>query len=172
MTAVGYGLGFIGAGLLVASYLMQRMLPLRSMALSANVCPVIQAFLSDLRPTMLLHLAMLPINIKKVLHRRSLLDAMAQAKADTPVAARRLPHRRRRLAKAGETLWHKGEVATKMFCVETAQVRLKEPDVALRAGALLGEIGLFSPDDHRTGTSACDTDCGRHTRSAEGRAQL
>lgn len=37
MTAVGYGLGFIGAGLLVASYLMQSMLPLRAMALSANV---------------------------------------------------------------------------------------------------------------------------------------
>lgn len=115
---------------------------------------------------------MIPINIKKLLHRRSLIAAMAQAKADTPVAAWLLPQRQRRLAKAGETLWHKGEVATEMVCVETGQVRLKEPDVALGAGALLGEIGLFSPDHHRTGTSACDTDCVRHTRSAAGRAQL
>ena len=37
MTTTGYVLGFIGAGLMVASYLMKSMLPLRYVALAANV---------------------------------------------------------------------------------------------------------------------------------------
>jgi hypothetical protein len=37
MSSIGYVFGFIGAALMVASYLMKSMLPLRLVARSANV---------------------------------------------------------------------------------------------------------------------------------------
>lgn len=172
MANFGYVLGFIGAGLMVASYLMQSMLPLRLVALSANVCLVIYALLGGAWPTMILYLAMIPINIKKVLQIKKLIASMEHAKADSPVASWLLPHMKHRFAKAGETLWNKGDVATEMVYVEKGQLRLKEHDVVLGEGSLLGEIGLFSPDNRRTGTITCDTDCTLHTLSADGMAQL
>ena len=78
----------------------------------------------------------------------------------------------RREAKAGEVLWNKGDVATEMVYVEKGELRLVEAGVVLGYGSLVGEIGLFSPDNRRTGTIACETDCTLYTLSADGMAQL
>ena len=37
-------------------------------------------------------------------------------------------------------------------------MRLAELDVALGPGALVGEIGVFAPDNRRTGTAVCESD--------------
>jgi CRP-like cAMP-binding protein len=115
---------------------------------------------------------MIPINIKKVVQIRKLIRSVENAKSDSPVAEWLLPHMTRRRARAGETLWHKGDVATEMIYVESGQLRLVEHGSALGPGSLVGEIGLFAPDNQRTGTIVCDTDCTLHTLSADGMAQL
>ena len=89
---MGYVFGFIGAGLMVASYLMKSMLPLRVVALAANVFLVTYAALSGAWPTMALYVAMFPINLKKVIEIRKLIGAIKHAKAETPLADWLLPH--------------------------------------------------------------------------------
>jgi CRP/FNR family transcriptional regulator, cyclic AMP receptor protein len=172
MTALDYAVGFVGAGLMVASYLMHSMLPLRLVALVANVFLVIYAVRGGSWPTVALYLAMIPINLKKVVQIRQLIRAVEHAKADSPVAEWLLPHMSRRQTQAGQTLWQKGDVATQMVYVERGRLRLVEQDSTLGIGTLVGEIGLFTPDHRRTGTILCDTDCVLYTLSADAMAQL
>jgi hypothetical protein len=169
---ISYTLGFIGAGLMLASYLMKNMMPLRIVALAANVVLVVYASMNLAWPTMALYAAMIPINIKKVREIRKLVRAIETAKADTPLAEWLLPHMTRREAKAGDTLWQRGDVATEMVYVDKGRLRLVEHDEALGPGSLVGEIGLLSPDNRRTGTIRCDTDCTLYSLSADGMAQL
>jgi CRP/FNR family transcriptional regulator, cyclic AMP receptor protein len=172
MTSLGYVFGFIGASLMVASYLMKSMLPLRMVALSANLFLIVYAVQGGSWPTVALYLAMIPINIKKVREILKLIRAIENAKADSPVGEWLLPHMTRRQAKAGETLWHKGDVATEMLFVQSGQLNLQEYDEAIGPGSIIGEIGLFAPDNRRTRTVVCATDCTLYSLSAEGMAQL
>lgn len=172
MTNWGYAFGFIGAALMVASYLMKNMLPLRIVALAANVFLVLYAFITMAYPTMALYLAMIPINLKKVAQIRKLIRDVEQAKADTPLAEWLLPHMKRREVPAGTTLWKKDDVATEMVYVHSGRLRLVEHDRVLDPGSLVGEIGLFAPENRRTGSIVCDTDCTLYSLSADGMAQL
>jgi len=172
MTTLGYAFGFLGAALTVASYLMRSMLPLRLVALAANVFLALYALQGGSWPTVALYVAMIPINLRKVAQIRKLINAVEHAKADSPVGEWLLPHMSRREAKAGQTLWSIGDVATEMVYVEAGLVRLVERGTVLGVGSLVGEIGLFSPDNQRTGTIVCETDCVLYTLSADAMAQL
>ena len=169
---IGYALGFVGAALMLASYLMKNMLPLRYVALAANVVLVAYALITQAWPTMALYAAMIPINVKKVREIRKLVRAVESARADTPLADWLQPHMTRRQVRAGDTLWQRGDVATEMVYVDQGRLRLVEHDEVLGPGSLVGEIGLFAPDHRRTGTIRCDTDCTLYTMSADAMAQL
>jgi two-component system, NarL family, nitrate/nitrite response regulator NarL len=61
--------------------------------------------------------------------------------------------------RSGDVLFRKGDPGAEMFYVLRGQLRLAGVDVRLGAGALLGEIGLFSPERRRTATVVCESDC-------------
>lgn len=172
MWSIGYLFGFIGAVLTLASYLMKSMLPLRMMALAANVFFVAYGYLEAALPSLMLYATMIPINAKKIYEIKKLVRAIEHAKVDTPVSEWLLPHMTRRQAKAGTTLWHKGDKATEMLYLESGQLNLLEYDVAIGPGSLVGEIGLFAPDNRRTRTIVCATDCTLYSLSAEAMALL
>jgi CRP/FNR family cyclic AMP-dependent transcriptional regulator len=172
MWSIGYLLGFIGAVLTLASYLMKSMLPLRLTALAANVFFVAYGYLEAALPSLMLYAAMIPINGKKVWEMKKLVRAIENAKADTPVSEWLLPHMTRRQAKAGQTLWHKGDKATEMLYVESGQLKLIDYDEPIGPGSIVGEIGLFAPDNRRTRTIVCATDCTLYGLSAEAMAML
>lgn len=172
MTTAGYVCGFIGAGLTLASYTMKSMLPLRLVALAASGFFVAYGWLEAALPSLVLYSAMILINSKKAWEIRSLVRAIEEAKSDTPVTEWLLPHMTRRQAKAGQTLWEKGDLATEMIYLESGTLRLVEHDEEVAPGSLVGEIGLFAPDNRRTLTVVCATDCTLHSLTKEGMAQL
>lgn len=172
MTTIGYICGFIGAGLTLASYTMKSMIPLRLVALAANVFFVAYGWLEAALPSLLLYSAMILINTKKAWDIRKLVRAIENAKSDAPMAEWLLPHMTRRQAKAGQTLWKKGDVATEMIYLESGTLSLVEHQEQLAPGALVGEIGLFAPDNRRTLTVVCATDCTLYSLTTEGMAQL
>lgn len=169
---IAYFFGFIGAALMVTSYLMKSMLPLRVVALVACLFLVLYGYLAAAMPTLLLYGALIPINIKKTLQIHKLVQAIKNAKSDTPVSQWLLPNMTRRTAKAGTILWKKGDVATEMLYLEAGSLRLVEYDEKLVPGSLVGEIGLFAPDNRRTLTLTCVSDCTLYSLSAEGMARL
>ena len=169
---IAYIYGFIGAGLMVTSYLMKSMLPLRVVALVACLFLVLYGYFAAAMPTLLLYGALIPINIKKTLQIHKLVKAIESAKSDTPISEWLLPNMTRRTAKAGTLLWQKGDVAKEMLYLESGSLRLVEYDEKLAPGSLVGEIGLFAPDNIRTLSLECVTDCTLFSLSAEGMARL
>jgi CRP-like cAMP-binding protein len=165
-------LGFIGAALMLASYLMKGMMPLRIAALCACVFLVSYGALKHALPTLLLYGALVPINIKKTLAMRKMVQAIERAREDTPISQWLLPHMHRRTAKAGEVLWRKGDEAKEMLYLESGSLRLVEYDEILIEGALVGEIGLFAPDHRRTLSLAAATDCVVYSLTGEEMALL
>jgi CRP/FNR family cyclic AMP-dependent transcriptional regulator len=172
MMTTGYICGFIGAGLTLASYTMKSMMPLRIVALAANVFFVAYGWLEAALPSLVLYSVMIVINTKKVSDIRKLVRAIENAKSDTPIAEWLLPHMTHRQAKAGQTLWKKGDVATEMVYLESGTLRLVEHQEQLTPGSLVGEIGLFAPDNRRTLTIVCETDCTLYSLTTEAMAQL
>ena len=169
---IAYVFGFIGAALMLASYMMKSMLPLRIAALSACCFLVVYGYLAQALPTLALYGVLIPINIKKTLQMRKLVSAIENAKADTPVSQWLLPHMHRRTAKAGEVLWRKGDEAKEMLYLESGSLQLMEYGETLIEGALVGEIGLFSPDSRRTLSLSCASDCVLYSLTAEEMALL
>ncbi len=172
MTTIGYACGFIGAGLTVASYMMHSMMPLRLVALASNVFFVAYGYLESALPSLALYSVMIPINAKKAWEIRKLVKAIEHAKSDAPIADWLLPNMLRRVVPAGLTLWSKGDVAKEMLYVHEGTLRLVEIDETLSKGALVGEIGLFAPDNRRTLTLTTVTPCTLYSLSGEGMAAL
>jgi hypothetical protein len=169
---LAYVLGFIGAALMLASYMMHSMLPLRLVALAACVFLVAYGAAAQAMPTLVLYGLLVPINIKKALQVHRLVKAIERAKDDTPVAEWLLPHMSRRVVKAGTVMWNKGDPAHEMIYLESGHLRLVEHGELIGPGAIVGEIGLLSPDNRRTLSISCETDCVLFSLSAEGMAQL
>ena len=172
MMTVGYVCGFIGAGLTLASYTMKSMFPLRLVALAANIFFVAYGWLEAALPSLVLYSLMILINLRKAWEIRNLVRAIENIKSDAPIAEWLLPHMTRRQVTAGQTLWKKGDVATEMIYLDSGKLRLVEHQELLAPGSLVGEIGLFAPDNRRTLTVDCATDCTLYSLTTDGLAQV
>jgi CRP-like cAMP-binding protein len=78
----------------------------------------------------------------------------------------------RRTAKAGTTLFSRGDTAEEMFYVHSGKVRVVEYGDALGPGTLIGEIGLFARDFRRTQSVVCESDCELYSLDREGLYRL
>jgi len=58
----------------------------------------------------------------------------------------------------GQTLFRQGELARRMYYLESGEITLPEIGIRMMSGELLGEIGIFAPDNKRTHTAVCATD--------------
>src|SRR5262249_12967717 len=80
----------------------------------------------------------------------------AQGKLDlTPL----LPFMRKQLRQTGDVLFKAGEQGDRMFYVQKGEIRLRELDIVLGAGEVMGEISLLSADRARTATAICESAC-------------
>ena len=70
-----------------------------------------------------------------------------------------LPYMRRRKIAAGETIFNKGDFADRLYYIGAGTVEIREIRVALNAGEVFGEIGLFAPDRKRMASVATTTPC-------------
>jgi CRP-like cAMP-binding protein len=152
---------------MIASYLMKSMLPLRLTALAACIFFFVYGWITWAVPSLVLYGLLIPINIKKALHVHRLVKAIERAKADTPISEWLLPHMTQRRIPAGTVLWHKGDRANEMVYIESGTIRLVEYGELRGPGTLIGEIGMLSPDNKRTLTIACESDCVAYALSAE-----
>lgn len=158
-------LGLIGVGFAFSSFLMRRMMPLRALALASNVFLIayyviaLGSHIESQLPGLLLQALLLPVNAWRLWDLHRLVRSIESASDDTPITEWLIPHMRRKLFKAGTTLFEKGDVADELIYIASGTLRLPEIGVTRGPGELMGEIGLFSPDRKRTATVVCETDC-------------
>ena len=154
---VGNVLGMLGVVFTFASFAMKTMLPLRVLALVSSMCFIGYGYLESLLPGLILNCVLLPVNAHRVWEITRLSREIASATQNSPVTDWLLPHMRRRLIKAGEVLFRKGDPADRLVYVSSAELVLEGMGHTVGPGELVGEIGVFSPDKKRTATIVCTT---------------
>ena len=148
----------VGAVFFVATLLMQTMVPLRV----ANMvgCTFFAAFgaLSGNVSTFLMYLLLLPINAFRLRQMLKLVKKARHAAQGDMSMEWLKPFMTERSYRRGDVLFKKGDPANEMFLTVTGRFLVKEIDVELPPGRLMGELGFLTPNNRRTGTVECTED--------------
>jgi CRP/FNR family transcriptional regulator, cyclic AMP receptor protein len=154
----GEGLGYVGAALTVATYSMRTMVPLRVVGIAANCLFIVYGILASSYPQLVLHAVLLPLNSLRLLQMiRLATKVKAVSEGDRSMEWLKSFTTTRQYTK-GETIFVKGDVADAMFYSVSGRYRLIEMGIDVRAGEIVGEIGLVAPDNRRTQTFKCIED--------------
>ena len=148
--------GYLGALMTLTTFSMKTMLHLRIAGIVSNLVFIAYGVLGHVYPVLLLHLALLPLNVWRL---RQLLQLTRQMKE---ISASRLslewlkPFSRRKAVQVGETLFRQGDTAAEVLFVLSGRFRAVEANVALVQGDLIGELGLLTRNHTRTQTVVCE----------------
>ena len=82
-------LGYAASLAVLATFLTRTMVPLRLIAILSNVLFLAFGYIQHIHPVLFLHMALLPINVWRLLALRQSAGAQLIA---TPVARKRLPN--------------------------------------------------------------------------------
>jgi|GEM_PF-4638681 len=86
------------------------------------------------------------------------LSHQAEAKSEEVSLDFLTPYMRPKTYAKGTTMFRDGDPSDDMFVIKSGEIKLVEFDVRLGAGAMIGEIGIFSASRKRTATAICETD--------------
>lgn len=147
--------GYVGGAFVIASFFMRTMIPLRGLGMASNVCFIGYSYLMGQYPTMFLHAFLLPLNFFRMRQMAKLVRRVQRATQGDHTLEWLRPYMKRRMCKAGEVLFRKGDTADQLFYIVSGQFRVPEIGVTVYPGQFQGELGLLSPDGMRTGTLEC-----------------
>jgi CRP/FNR family transcriptional regulator, cyclic AMP receptor protein len=148
-------IGFIAAGLVIATLSMRTMIPLRVVGIASNVAFFTYGILFGSYPTVMLHTILLPINIYRLREMLNLIKQVeAASKGDMSLDWLK-PFMSKRSTEAGEILFRKGDEANHLYFVVTGRLHLREIDIDILPGSVVGELGMLAPERKRTQTLEC-----------------
>src|SRR6201999_3137720 len=108
--------------------------------------------------TFLLYLLLVPINAYRLRQMLVLVKkARGATQGDTSMEWLK-PFMTERKYRKGDTLMKKGYAANEMLLTVTGKFLVKEINVELPPGQLMGELGFLTPDNRRTATIECIED--------------
>jgi Cyclic nucleotide-binding domain len=145
----------IGAIFFIATLVTKTMVPLRIWSLLSNLFFAAFGALSGNVGTFILYLLLLPINAIRL---RQMLNLIKRARIATEGDASLewlKPFMTERKYKQGDFLFRKGDTANEMLMTITGKFLVKEFNVELPPGSLMGELGFLTPDNRRTATIEC-----------------
>lgn len=164
--------GYIGGAVTLWGMSRKTIIPLRLGAVAGNVGFLIFGVLAPSFPTLVLHAMLLPLNAFRTWQMHCLIREMRQSAADDNNLLPLLPYMSKTHMAAGTVLFRKGERSDRMIVIAKGTVHLEEIGIDCVPGDVLGEIGAFTPDNLRTCTGVCLTDCEFHTISNDVMMQL
>lgn len=151
--------GYIASGLVLATFSMRTMIPLRLVGICSNIAFIAYGFLAGLYPVLILHLILLPLNFYRFFEMYNLIREIRIAADSDHELRALLPYMNSISRPAGSTLFKKGDSADAMYILTSGHIRLAELGAEINPGDMVGEIGMFSPNGARMGTAVCIQDC-------------
>ena len=148
-------LGYLAAGLVLLTFGMRSMVPMRMVATLSNLAFIAYGLSLGLTPVWVLHGLLLPLNIYRL---RECRRRPRHPKRSAPAEPSRPVIARRRFAR-GDILFHKGDFAHDRYYLLKGRVRLREIDGRIGSDDPLAELSLTGPDRTRPATALCETDC-------------
>jgi CRP/FNR family cyclic AMP-dependent transcriptional regulator len=147
--------GYVGALLVVASFVVRTMIPLRALSAGSNICIILYAYLDGQYPTLALNAALLPLNMLRMAQMMKLVRRVRVAARGDHTMEWLKPYMTRRRCARGHFLFRKGDVADTMFYIASGSFRIPELGIDKVAGEFVGELGLLAPDHRRTQSMEC-----------------
>lgn len=152
-------LGYVAGAMVFATFSVTTMLPLRVLAVAANILFGIYGYFTGLLPILVLHSLLFPINVYRLAQIVILVRRIGAAVGSGISFKNLLPLMTRRVIPAGTLLFRKGDSADRLYYLAAGTLRIEEIGKKLGAGEVIGEIGLFAPDHRRTASVVCETEC-------------
>jgi CRP/FNR family transcriptional regulator, cyclic AMP receptor protein len=156
---------WVAALLVFSTFFMKTMIPLRVVAITSNVAFIGYALLGleygifgRVYPILVLHTALLPLNVIRLRQIKSLINAVNEASTSEAFDSL-IPYMTSERHRKGETLFSQGDTADKLYLISEGSVRFPELGKELSNGAVFGEVGLFAPHGTRSVSAVCETDC-------------
>jgi hypothetical protein len=145
-------LALCGAALYVATLMVRTIVPLRILGIVSIIFFIGYGALAGAVATFFLYLLSLPINIIRLRQMLTLVKkARISAQGDLSMDWLR-PFMSPRKYKKDDVLFEKGDVAKEMFYTVSGKFLVKEINVELPPGRIMGELGFIDPNNKRTGT--------------------
>jgi hypothetical protein len=144
--------------LTVVSSFVKTMIPLRWLAVGANIGFLFYGALHPHIPTLLLHGMLLPINFVRAVEMVR-LTRRVRAVASEGTGVWLKPYMIRTKRKDGDILFRKGDPADHLYFLAEGRVEVVEIGVSIPPGTMFGEIAFFAPDKRRTNTARCAGPC-------------
>ena len=145
-------LALVGAAFYVATLLVRTIVPLRVIGIISIVFFIAYGALAGAVATFLLYLLSLPINVIRLRQMLALVKkARVSAQGDLSMEWLR-PFMTPRKYKKGDVLFRKGDIAKEMFYTIGGKFLVKEINIELPPGRVMGELGFIDPNNRRTGT--------------------
>jgi len=151
-------LAWLAAVLAITGSAMRTIIPLRCIGIATNAVSLTYAVTMRLYPSITVNLILLPLNAVRLYQMIRLIRQVKQASKSDLSMEWLKPFMTRRKVKTGEVLFAKGDSASCMFYTLSGRYRLKELDIELRQGQVVGEMGFLSPENRRTQTLECIED--------------
>jgi CRP/FNR family cyclic AMP-dependent transcriptional regulator len=149
--------GYLASALVFATFYMKTMMPLRTIAIASNVAFISYGYLGEMTPILILHVALLPLNLWRLYQTRQLVNKVRRAMEGDLSFDWLIPHMNSRSFASGETIFRKGDPARELFLISAGTVRLAELRIEIGKGSMVGEIGVFSPYKARIATAIAVT---------------
>lgn len=165
-------IGYVGSLFMFLTFFMKTMIPLRITAITANVIMIIYTALAGILPVLILQSCLLPLNVLRFVQMRRLIQRVkAAARGDFTIDPL-LPFMKPERRKKDDVLFKAGDPGDRVYYIQQGRVQLEEVGVEINEGAVFGEISLLSPENARTATAVCVTDCNLYTVTQEVMMQL
>lgn len=153
------GLGWIAASLTLSAYAMRTMLPLRGVAIVANVFFILYSAFSGIVPTLVLHAILLPFNSYRMYEILRTTRQMQSLNADSKAFEWLQPLLKPVRVEDGEFLFRKGDRPDCLYIMRSGTILLEEIDVKLQGEQIFGEIAFFTDERERTVSAKCLGQC-------------
>ncbi len=151
--------GYLASLLVFIEFYMRRMLPLRIIAIASNLAFISYAWIDGLTPILLLHGALLPLNVLRLFELQRIAAEVATAANEEFSVEAPLPLMKRITVDAHQTLFEINEPADELYYILEGTLLLPELRKEIGPGSFLGEFALFSGSGCRTATAIARTHC-------------
>jgi hypothetical protein len=149
------GLGFAAGALYIASHYMKTMVPLRLCEIGANVLFVGYGWLYPSYPTLTLYAILICLNSLRLYEMLELIKKVCDASSGDLSIEWLKPFMYKHTFEKGNVLFHKGDPADEMYYIVSGRCHIKEINIEIKPGALVGELGFLTPERIRTQTIEC-----------------
>jgi CRP/FNR family transcriptional regulator, cyclic AMP receptor protein len=152
--------GVAAGALVLASAFVKTIVPLRWLAVGSNIFFVVYGLVHPAPLVLVLHLALLPINLWRVLEMQRLTRAVQRAQSGQGLQSVWLqPFMKRRRMRKGAWLFRKGDFADRFYVLADGALEVVEAGTRIAPGQMVGEISFFTPEGRRTASVRCLETC-------------